>query len=78
MDLNLSQAPKIHTFIGAMADLSDHTSKAYTDLTGIFLITSYVGMQYLFIAYYYDNNAIMVFLIKNRPDTEFRRVFIAF
>ena len=35
-------------------------------------------MQYLFIAYYCDDNAIMTFPMKNRSDAEFIRVLIKF
>ena len=35
-------------------------------------------MQYLFVAYHYNANAIMAFPMKNRTDAEFTRVLIAF
>ena len=52
VDFNIPQEPKTHSFIGAIADLNNGTSKAYLDLTQKFPIASYTGLQYLFIAYH--------------------------
>ena len=37
----------------------------YTDLTGKFPVRSYSGMQYIFLAYDYKTNSILVRAIKN-------------
>ena len=42
----------------------------YTDLTGIFLITSLEVNKYIFVLYQYDSNTILAKLMKNRTDDE--------
>ncbi len=42
----------------ALADL--HTGMMYTDGTGAFLVRSFWNMQYVFVAYIYDLNAILI------------------
>ncbi len=42
----------------ALANL--HTGTMYTDLTGTFPVRSFKNMQYVFVAYIYDLNAILV------------------
>jgi hypothetical protein len=42
----------------ALADL--HTGTMYTDLTGAFPVRSFKNIQYVFVAYIYDLNAILV------------------
>jgi hypothetical protein len=42
----------------ALADL--HTGTMYTDLTGTFPVRSFKNMQYVFVAYIYDLNTILV------------------
>ena len=37
-----------------------NTGTMYTDLTGAFPIRSFKNMQYIFVAYIYDLNAIIV------------------
>jgi len=36
------------------------TGTMYTDITGAFPVRSFKGMQYIFVAYVYDLNAIIV------------------
>jgi len=36
------------------------TGAMYTDITGAFPVRSFKGMQYIFVAYVYDLNAIIV------------------
>ena len=48
----------------ALANTIDGT--LYTDLTGRFPIRYYKGNQYIFLAYVYDANAILVRAMKNR------------
>ena len=48
----------------ALADANDKT--IYTDLAGKFTVRSYSGQQYIFLAYVYDSNAILVRPMKNR------------
>ena len=40
----------------------------YSHLTGRFPVESYWGMQYIFIAYIYDENLILMRPMKNRAD----------
>ena len=40
----------------------------YSDHTGRFPVESYWGMQYIFIAYIYDDNVILIGPMKNRTD----------
>ena len=47
----------------------------YSDLTGRFLVVSYWGMQYIFIAYIYDENVILMRPLKNRTDACMVSVF---
>ena len=61
----------MHTYIASITDLDDTTSKACSKLTGKDPLTFYVGIQYLFVAYQYNANAILAFLMKNRIDAEF-------
>ena len=48
----------------ALADTADGT--VYSDLTGKFPVRSFKGNQYIFLAYIYDANAILVRPMKNR------------
>jgi hypothetical protein len=54
-------------WFAALADL--HTGTMYTDLTGTFPVRSFRNMQYFFVAYIYDLNAILVRAMpsKNNP-----------
>ena len=47
----------------------------YTDLTGRFPIRSYKGNQYIFLAYVYDANAILVRAMKNRTTESMLEAF---
>ena len=47
----------------------------YTDLTGRFPIRSYKGNQYIFLAYVYDVNAILVCAMKNRTTESMLEAF---
>ena len=47
----------------------------YSDLTGRFPVESYWGMQYIFIAYIYDENVILMRPMKNRTDACMVSVF---
>jgi hypothetical protein len=48
----------------ALADL--HTGTMYTDLTGAFPVHSFKNMQYIFVAYIYDLNAILVHALPSK------------
>jgi hypothetical protein len=50
----------------ALADI--HTGTMYTDGTGVFPVQSFCNMQYVFVAYIYDLNAILVCVIPSRTD----------
>jgi hypothetical protein len=45
-------------YFAALTNL--HTRTMYTDLTGTFPVCSFKNMQYVFVAYIYDLNAILV------------------
>jgi hypothetical protein len=46
-----------------------NTRTMYTDLTGSFPVRSFKNMQYIFVAYVYDLNAIIVRAMPTRTDT---------
>ena len=48
----------------ALADTNENT--IYTDLTGKFPVRSHKGHQYIFVAYIYDANAILIRGMPNR------------
>jgi hypothetical protein len=50
----------------ALADL--HNGMMYTNGTGAFLVQSFCNMQYLFVAYIYDLNAILVHTMPSKTD----------
>ena len=50
----------------ALADM--HTGTMYTDGTGAFPVQSFHNMQYVFVAYIYNLNAILVRAIPSRTD----------
>jgi len=54
------------------------TGTMYTDITGAFPVCSFKSMQYIFVAYVYDLNAIIVRIMPSRTDasmvTAFREV----
>jgi hypothetical protein len=51
----------------ALADL--HPGTMYTDLTGAFPVRSFKNMQYVFVAYIYDLNAILVHAMPSKNNT---------
>ncbi|KAL7538190.1 hypothetical protein ACHAXR_008359, partial [Thalassiosira sp. AJA248-18] len=57
----------------ALADTNADT--IYTDLTGRFPVRSYSGMQYLFIAYIYTINAILIRPMPSRTDASMIAAF---
>ena len=58
------------------AALADTMSKTlYTDITGRFPVLSYRGHQYIFLAYVYDVNAILVRPMKSRTATSIQSAF---
>ena len=62
--------------IYCFAALSDaHEKKIYTDLTGKFPVRSYQGNQYIFLAYVYDINTILVRPMKTRTEGDKKKVF---
>lgn len=54
---------------------NDNERTLYTDLTGKFPIRSYNGNQYIFLAYVYDLNAIIVRPMKSRETTDIQKAF---
>jgi hypothetical protein len=58
------------------AALADATSGTiYTDLTGAFPVRSFKNMQYIFVAYIYNLNAIIVRPMASRTDASFIAAF---
>jgi hypothetical protein len=57
----------------ALADA--HPGTMYTDLTGAFPVRSFKNMQYIFVAYIYDLNAIVVRPMPARTDAAFITAF---
>jgi hypothetical protein len=47
----------------------------YTDLTGAFPIRSFKNMQYIFVAYVYNINAIIVWPMPSRTNASFITAF---
>ncbi len=59
--------------LAALADL--HTGTMYTNGTGVFPVHSFRNMQYVFVAYIYDLNAILVHVIPFKTDGAMIAVF---
>jgi hypothetical protein len=57
----------------ALADAN--TGTMYTDLTGAFPVRSFKNMQYIFVAYIYDLNAIIVRAMPTRTDAAMINTF---
>ena len=57
----------------ALADAC--TGTMYTDLTGAFPVRSFKNMQYIFVTYIYDLNAIIVRPMPSRTDAAFITAF---
>jgi hypothetical protein len=57
----------------ALADAM--TGTMYTDITGTFPVRFFKNMQYIFVAYIYNLNAIIVHLMPNRTDASFIAAF---
>ena len=51
------------------------TGTMYTDITGAFPVRSFKGMQYIFVAYVYDLNAIIVRAMPSRTDASMVTAF---
>ena len=56
-------------------DLRRLNGTIYTDLTGVFSVTSARGNKLLYIAYIYDANGILWEPMKSKNDSEISRVF---
>ena len=53
-------------WFAVLADTQDDT--IYSDLPGCFPVPSYSGNNYIFVAYIYKINAIILWFMKNRTD----------
>jgi hypothetical protein len=51
------------------------TGTMYTDITGAFPVCSFKSMQYIFVAYVYDLNAIIVRAMPSRTDASMVTAF---
>ena len=72
--LQICNANENEIFVYA-ALLDNINGVMYSDLTGCFPVESCWGMQYIFIAYIYDENLILMHPMKNRTDTCMVSVF---
>jgi hypothetical protein len=59
--------------VAALANAT--TSATYTDLTGAFPVRSFKNMQYIFVVYIYDLNAIIVRPMPSRTYASFIAAF---
>ena len=77
-DLNLPQqlCTALEDCMYCFAVLGDMTSGTiYTDLCGLFPVTSYRGMKYIFVAYIYKCNSVLMRPMKGRTDKDMVEVF---
>jgi hypothetical protein len=69
------EACAIHDMFCFAALADANTGTMYTDLTGAFPVQSFKKMQYIFVAYIYDLNAIIVRPMASRTDASFIAAF---
>ncbi len=71
----IHEACAVHNmfFFAALANATAGTM--YTDITGAFPVQSFKNMQYIFVAYIYDLNAIIVCPMPNRTNASFIAAF---
>jgi len=69
------EACAVHDMIVFAAIADKNTGTMYTDYTGQFPARSYHNMLYLFVAYVYDINAIIIRAIPNRQETTLQKAF---
>jgi hypothetical protein len=65
------EAYAMHDMFCFAALANANSSTMYTDLTGAFPVRSFKNMQYIFVAYIYDLNAIIVRPMSSRNDASF-------
>ncbi|KAL3763957.1 hypothetical protein ACHAW5_004642 [Stephanodiscus triporus] len=70
------EACAMHDMFCFAALANANTGTMYTDLTGAFPICSFKNMQYIFVAYIYDLNAIIVRAMPSRTDAAFVTAFV--
>jgi hypothetical protein len=66
-------AAKDMFYFAALADST--TSTMYTDLTGAFPVRSFKNMIYIFVAYIYDLNSMIVRQMPSHTDASFIAAF---
>ena len=71
----LQEACAMHDMFCFAALANANSGTMYTDLTGAFPVRSFKNMQYIFVAYIYDLNAIIVRPIPSRNDASFIAAF---
>ncbi len=69
------EACAVHDLFCFTALADANTGTMYTDLTGAFPVQSFKNMQYIFVAYVYDLNAIIVRPMPSRSDAAFIAAF---
>ena len=69
------EACAVHDMFCFAALADANTGTMYTDLTGAFPVRSFKNMQYIFVAYVYDLNAIIVRPMPSRTDASFIAAF---
>jgi hypothetical protein len=74
-DLFPKQETRSHGIFVEVITADATTGKVYTDLTGRFPVMSLRGMQYIFVLYDYDSNAILVEPMKSRSDADMEKAY---
>ena len=69
------EACAVHDVLCFAALANANTGTMYTDLTGAFPVRSFQNMKYIFVAYIYDINAIIVRPMPNRNEQSFITAF---
>jgi hypothetical protein len=69
------KACAVHDMFCFAALANANTGTMYTDLTGAFPVRSFKNMQFIFVAYVYDLNAIIIRLMPTRTDAAFIAAF---
>ena len=74
-DIFPKQENRTHSIFVWVITADATTGKVYTDFTGRFPVMSLRGVQYIFLLYDYDSNAILVEPMKSRSDTDMEKAY---
>ena len=75
LKVDIKQEKKYGEVYLMVLDIRRMNGNIYTDLTGVFPVTSARGNKLLYIAYSYDDNVILWEPMKSKNDSEISRVF---